>query len=224
MIDADGVWVERLRQWPFPPGTPALFLDRDGVLVEDHGFLTDPRAIRMIPGAGRIVAAANRLGIAVVVVTNQSGIGRGLFDWDAFVRVEAAIRARLAAAAGGQLDAVLACPHHPEALSPHAHPESPHRKPNPGMILKAAALFGLGLDQSWIIGDRATDLLAGKRAGLSGGLLVGPPHRPTAASEWQAAAGLADDGGFQVHRIGSIADAEGVLPWPLRAGQPLTDD
>lgn len=210
MIDADGIWVERPRRAAIPPGRPALFLDRDGVIVEDHGFLTEPGDVRMIGGAARLIADANRRGVAVVVVTNQSGIGRGLFDWNAFVRVEARIRAELADASA-ELDAVLACPHHPQALPPYRRAHSPDRKPNPGMLLKAAALLDLSLGTSWIIGDRHTDLLAGKSAGLAGGLHVATGEGGLAAE--RAAALALDDRHFRVAGIASIAGAAPWLPW-----------
>ena len=96
-----------------PPGRPALFLDRDGAVVEDTEYLCRAEDIVMIPGAAAVIAAANRLGIAVVLVTNQAGIGRGYYGWAEFKTVQQAIVAALARE-GARLDAVYACAHHPE--------------------------------------------------------------------------------------------------------------
>lgn len=150
------------------PGRPALFLDRDGVIVEEVHFLSRPQDARLVPEIGRAIAAVNRAGLPVVVVTNQSGIGRGLFGWPEFVEVQAAIGAQLSAA-GARWDAVLACGYEP---SPDARPDHPWRKPGPGMLLRSRAMMGIDLERSYIVGDRVTDLQAGFNAGLAGGWLV----------------------------------------------------
>lgn len=168
-IDAEGVWCEVLRR--VQHGRPALFLDRDGVLVEETEYLCRVEDIRMIEGAAALIAAANKKSVPVILVTNQAGIGRAYYDWNAFAVVQREIAARLAAG-GAQLDAVYACPHHPAGTGTFAHPDHPARKPNPGMLLRAATDLELDLVHSWLIGDKTSDIAAAKAAGLAGGVLV----------------------------------------------------
>jgi len=157
-------------------GRPALFLDRDGVIIVDTGYLGRADDLRMIGGVAPAIARYNALGIPVVVVTNQSGIARGYYDWNGFHAVQSALSAELAAA-GAHLDAVLACAYHAEGLEPLRVGDHPWRKPNPGMIFAAGKGMNLDLSRSWIVGDKAHDLAAGSAAGLAGGTLVSPYGR-----------------------------------------------
>jgi D-glycero-D-manno-heptose 1,7-bisphosphate phosphatase len=209
-IDDDGIWIEFAdRRRPRAVRRPALFLDRDGVVVEDTGYLSREADVRLISGASAVIARANRLGVPVIVVSNQSGIGRGLFDWAAFARVQAHINDLLAAEAA-RIDAVLACPHHPLAASPYTHPDAPWRKPNPGMLLKAAAHLNIELARSWIVGDRANDLLAGRRAGLAGGVHVATGEG-RGEDERRLALAL-DEDCFRVAVVDSIAGVSAHVP------------
>jgi D-glycero-D-manno-heptose 1,7-bisphosphate phosphatase len=167
-------------------GRAALFLDRDGVIIVDTHYLGRSEELRLLPGADAAIARANALGIPVVVVTNQSGIGRGYYDWTAFHAVQAALAAALAAE-GAHLDAVLACAYHGDARGAMQVADHPWRKPRPGMILEAVRRMRLDPSRSWIVGDRAHDLAAGLAAQLAGGTLVGA----AAAQERDAAARLA---------------------------------
>lgn len=168
-LNADGVWCEVAMR--LAPGRPALFLDRDGAVVEETEYLCRVEDVRMIPGAAGVVAAANKQGIAAVLVTNQAGIGRGYYGWDEFVSVQRAIAAALAEE-GAHFDAIYACPHHPQGKGAFAHADHPARKPNPGMLLKAAGDLSLDLRNSWLVGDKCIDLKAAKRAGIAGALHV----------------------------------------------------
>ena len=133
-------------------GRPALFLDRDGVVVEDVGYLRDPTKVALIPGAADAVARARTAGMAIVLVTNQSGVGRGYYDWAAFEAVQAEIGRRLdAEAPGARLDAEFACGFDPSGPAGADHP---WRKPAPGMLLAARDELGVELTASWIVGDR----------------------------------------------------------------------
>lgn len=143
---------------------PAVFVDRDGTLNEEVDYLSDPDHLALIPGAGEAVAKLNARGIPVVVVTNQSGIGRGRFTWADFDAVMTRM-ADLLAAAGAQTDAVYVAPHHEAGQGEYGVADHPDRKPNPGMLQRAAADHGLDLSRSWMIGDKAIDLEAGRRAG-----------------------------------------------------------
>ena len=156
---------------------PALFLDRDGVLNEEVGYLSEPDDLQPIPGSAAVVAEANRRGIPVVVVTNQGGIGRGKLSWADFARVQRRLLDHLTAA-GASPDMVLACPFHEDGEPPYRHPDHPDRKPRPGMLFRAATRLGLDLGRSWIVGDSARDMKAGHAAGLAGGVLVATGHGP----------------------------------------------
>ena len=186
-----------------------MFLDRDGVIVEEVGHLRRAEDVRLITGAAAVIAAANCAGMPVVVVSNQSGIGRGLFGWEDFAAVQQRMLEMLEAQ-GALIDAVLACPHHAEAEPPYRYPDHPSRKPNAGMILAAARLLPIDLAASWIIGDRVTDLSAGRNAGLAGGLLVftGCGDR---LGELEAAQRLAG-ASFRVFAGPSVAAALAFIP------------
>ena len=199
-LDAQGVWCQIMRRPP--PGRPALFLDRDGAIVEDTGYLHKVDDIVVIAGAAEVIAAANWRSIPVIMVTNQSGIARGYYGWDQFKSVQGAIVASLARG-GGRIDAVYACPHHPQGKGILAHPDHPARKPNPGMLLEAASALALDLKSSWLIGDKSDDIEAAKRAGIAGAFLVATGY---GSAERQRAATLATEA-FEVRFGRSIADA-----------------
>jgi D-glycero-D-manno-heptose 1,7-bisphosphate phosphatase len=200
LLNADGVWCEMAT--PTAPGRPALFLDRDGAVVEETEYLCRVEDIVMIPGAAEVITAANKRGVPVVVVTNQAGIGRGYYGWAEFAAVQKAIVAALAAESA-RIDAVYACPHHPQGQGSFAHPDHPARKPNPGMLLQAAADLALDLSKSWLVGDRAIDVEAAKRAGIAGAMQVATGY---GRAERQRASGLAS-ANFEVRFGRSIADA-----------------
>ncbi len=199
-IDPAGLWCEVLSH--SLGGGPALFLDRDGVVVEDTEYLSRVEDIAVIPGAGAVIAAANRQNIPVVLITNQGGIGCGYYGWDEFAAVQAHIMALLAAE-GAHLDAVYACPHHPEGRGAFAHADHPARKPNPGMLLRAAKDLSLDLAKSWLVGDKASDVEAARRAGLAGALQVLTGHGEAERSKM---AGFTTPR-FDLRLGGSIADA-----------------
>jgi len=199
-LDAQGVWCQIMRRPA--PGRPALFLDRDGAIVEDTGYLHKVDDIVVIAGAAEVIAAANWRSIPVIMVTNQSGIARGYYGWDQFKSVPGAIVASLARG-GGRIDAVYACPHHPQGKGILAHPDHPARKPNPGMLLEAASALALDLKSSWLIGDKSDDIEAAKRAGIAGAFLVATGY---GSAERQRAATLATEA-FEVRFGRSIADA-----------------
>lgn len=201
-----GVWF-RVPAKRYATPCPALFVDRDGVIIEDPGYLCRAAEMQLIPGAAEVIAYANRRGIPVIEITNQAGIGRGYYGWQEFLEVEAALADRLAEA-GATIDAVFACPYHREGVARWAHPDHPARKPRPGMLLLAARLMNLDLTSSWVVGDKHADLLSGQAAGLRGGLHVltgkGAAHR-AAVTAWQA-------GKFEVHTGASIRDTFALVP------------
>jgi D-glycero-D-manno-heptose 1,7-bisphosphate phosphatase len=144
---------------------PAAFLDRDGTLIDDVGFVSDPHDVRVlptVPDALRTFAAA---GYACVVVTNQSGVARGYFDEDAVHSINAEIVARLQAD-DVKVDAFYHCPHYDTGCD--------CRKPEPGMIRRAAREHGIDVARSAVVGDRASDIELGQRLGIPGVLVPGP--------------------------------------------------
>ncbi len=204
-LDSSGLWRE-VRADSLALPAPALFLDRDGTLIELVDYLCRADKVAPVAGAFESLAAAARAGLRVVIVTNQSGIGRGFYGWDAFAAVQERV-ITLAHAAGGRVDAVYACPALPES-------DAACRKPNPGMLHAAAADLAIDLGRSWIVGDSAGDLEAGRRAGLLRGWLVPTGH---GARDRAAAAGLARDGfrvtiGRPIAALGAALGADRASP------------
>jgi D-glycero-D-manno-heptose 1,7-bisphosphate phosphatase len=147
-------------------GVPAVFLDRDGLLIEDTGYPYLEEHLRFTPGASEAVRRLNQLGFLCVIVTNQSGVARGLFSEEQMKAFNALIVRRLASK-GAVIGAVYACPFHSEGqVEAWIHPDHPDRKPNPGMILRAIADHGIDPARSFLIGDRPSDLEAARRAGV----------------------------------------------------------
>lgn len=206
-IDDDGIWCEVLSEPPYHPA-PALFLDRDGVVVEEVHYLHSVEDCRLIDGAADLIKAANDKGWYTIIVTNQAGIARGIFGWPDFNIVQKKIIADLAAN-GARIDAVFACPHHEKGTGAFHHPDHPARKPNAGMLTRAADRLPIDLEQSWIIGDRASDIGAGQKAGLRGGLQVKTGHGSRDGETEQSLA-LAT-GHYSVRAINSIKDALDII-------------
>lgn len=147
---------------------PALFLDRDDTLVRDKGYMHRPEDLAWMPGAIDAVKAANDSGWLVVVVTNQSGIGRGLYSEADMHGFHAAMAADLQAA-GAHVDAWYFCPFHPDAAIPaYRAADHPDRKPNPGMLLRAMRDLPIDASRSVMIGNTDDDVEAARRAGLQG--------------------------------------------------------
>lgn len=145
----------------------AVFLDRDGVLVEDGGYLVDAAEIRVLEGVPEALAALAASGRALVVVTNQTVVSRGLATEDDVTRLNAEIEARLRAAGAPPLEGFYVCPHHPSATVPAFRADCDCRKPRPGLLLRAASELGLDLGASVLVGDRRTDVTAGALAGCA---------------------------------------------------------
>lgn len=142
----------------------AVFLDRDGTLIEEVHYLADPDQVRLIPGAAEAVRALNGAGALVIVVTNQAGVARGYFPESRVAEVHERL-SRLLAERGAKVDAYYHCPHHPTEGAGAYRGECACRKPKPGMLLTAARDFDIDLARSWMIGDKACDAGAGAAAG-----------------------------------------------------------
>jgi D-glycero-D-manno-heptose 1,7-bisphosphate phosphatase len=136
-----------------------VFLDRDGTIIEEVGYLREPAGVKLIPGAAGGIRRLNERGVAVVVVTNQAGVGRGYFPETAVAEVHGEVARQLAGAGGGaRWDAIYYCPHHPDDACDC-------RKPGPGMFRRAAAEHGLDLTRSFVVGDKVSDVRAGALLG-----------------------------------------------------------
>lgn len=209
-LGADLLWRE-LRVQPFPQPVPALFLDRDGVMVEERIYLSDPRDVKLLPGITELIRAARALAMPVVEITNQAGIAHDYFTWADFVKVENELT-RLLGEQGAAVDAIFACPFHPDGRPPYGQPDHPWRKPNPGMLLEAASMLNLDLRRSVLVGDKAIDLQAARSAGLGLGIHVLTGHGR--AHETSSRALAAND--FAVRIVTHAGEAAPVLLEEMR--------
>lgn len=145
-----------------------VIFDRDGVLNVDHGYAYEPSKLEWVPGARAAVRRVNDAGAVAVIATNQSGIGRGYYaesDMEAFH----AEMLRQLAADGGRIDGIYFAPHHEDAVEDRYRvADHPDRKPNPGMLLRALADFGVAPEDAVMIGDKPSDMEAARRAGVHG--------------------------------------------------------
>lgn len=145
---------------------PAVFLDRDGTLLVEKDYLSDPDEVELVPGAAGALAELADAGYLLVVVTNQSGIARGLYDEEAYEAVTRRMEAVLGEA-GVTLDAVKHCPHHPDHTGPCGC-----RKPATGMHLEAAGELAIDPAASWYVGDKLSDVLPARELGGRGILVL----------------------------------------------------
>ena len=160
----------------------AVFFDRDGTLMEEVHYCNDPAKVRVFPGVPEALARLKRAGFAVIVISNQSGIARGLITEDQYRAVQAEF---LRQAGAALIDATYYCPDLPDAASKR-------RKPEPGMVLEAAAEHGIDLAASFFVGDREPDIECGRRAGTRSILVrTGYGARETCAADWVCADAVA---------------------------------
>jgi D-glycero-D-manno-heptose 1,7-bisphosphate phosphatase len=193
----------RLLARPCPAPTPALFLDRDGVLIEDKNHLCDPQEVVLCYGAKTLLKNAKQRHWPVVVITNQSGIARGYFDWKAYEQVTDRVLELLGTEA--PLAAIYANGHGPDGAP------SSWRKPSPAMLQAASSDLQIDLTRSLLIGDRLSDLQAGSRAGLAwlGHVQTGHGQRERSAVEhWGAQRGIEAQGttNFELAFLHSLLD------------------
>ena len=159
---------------PTPPSNRAVFLDRDGVINQmvyhpDFGTVdspANPDEFVLLPGVTEAIAELNRMGLLVIVVSNQPGIAKGKFTKTLLDRVTQKMHASVQAG-GGRVDAVYFCLHHPDAVVPELKIKCDCRKPRPGLLLQAAKDLHIDLNRSCMVGDGVTDVLAGQRAGVT---------------------------------------------------------
>jgi histidinol-phosphate phosphatase family protein len=153
---------------------PAVFLDRDGTLIEEKNYLARPEQVRVLPGVPEALVMLRSAGFACVVVTNQSGVGRGLFTEQDLHTVNEEMVRQLRQA-GATIDGLYYCCIAPR-IKDKTIIEHTHRKPGPGMLLQAVHELGLDLSRSWMVGDSASDILAGRHAGCRANILLRTGH------------------------------------------------
>ena len=154
--------------------TSAVFLDRDGTLIEHVHYLSDPKDVKLVQGAAQAIHAMHEAGYLCVVVTNQSAIGRGMLTHNDLERIHDEVNRQLSKE-NAAVDAWYSCPIVP-ATDDQTVVEHPDRKPGPGMLLRAARELSIDVSQSWMIGDMISDALAGQAAGCKGSILTRNPH------------------------------------------------
>ena len=145
---------------------PAVFLDRDGTINEQMGYINHITRFHLLPGVGAAIRSLNQAGLPVAVVTNQSGLARGYFPESLLDEVHEKMRRQLALE-GARIDGLYICPHHPEAKEERFRLACNCRKPKTGLLEQAAAEMGLDLARSYVVGDRWSDLRCGAAVGAT---------------------------------------------------------
>lgn len=198
---------------------PAVFVDRDGTLMEEVGFCGDPQGVKLIPGASTALRQLREQGFRIVIVTNQSGIGRGYYSEQDFERVQQELFRQLG---GAELvDATYFCPDHPEV-------KPSRRKPAPDMLLDAARDLGLDLSRSYMVGDREGDVGAGHNASCRSVLVLSGEVRDPGgtaadmvaqtiadAAEWILAHRQVEDAGLSVRSFQRLGEGDDSIAWLL---------
>ena len=149
----------------------AAFIDRDGTLTEEVGYVNHPKRLRLLPRSAEAIRQLNAAGLAAVVTTNQTGVARGYFSQDVLNAVNDELVSQLKRE-GAHLDGIYVCPHHPTEGEPPFRARCECRKPRPGLFLRAASELGLDLAVSTVVGDKPSDVLAARRAGARGVLVL----------------------------------------------------
>jgi D,D-heptose 1,7-bisphosphate phosphatase len=153
----------------------AIFLDRDNTIIEDPGYINNPDQVKLLEGAPEALSSLKALGYKLVVVSNQSGVARGIVTEEILGQIHKRLE-QLLAEKGVSLDRIYYCPYHTEGVIPKYRKESDWRKPNPGMLLAASSDMDIDLRESWMVGDTTNDIEAGARAGCRTIMLAGRTH------------------------------------------------
>lgn len=190
-------------------GRPTLFLDRDGVLVEEVDYLGRVEDVRLLDGVADLLEHARSQGFAVGVVTNQAGVGRGYYGWADFEAVQAEI-ARQIGAGDTPFDFIAASGCHPQAVTPELRVDGhPWRKPNPGMLTHAAEVLDLDLSRSVMAGDHLTDMQAGAAAGVDTLVHLRTGHGRRLRPEVE----IFGEGRRDLRLAEDLADLRGQIDW-----------
>jgi D-glycero-D-manno-heptose 1,7-bisphosphate phosphatase len=150
---------------------PAVFIDRDGTINEEMGYVNHLSRMLLLPRSGKAIRLLNKHNIPTIVVTNQSGVARGYFDEALISKVHGKL-SRLLRKEGAHVDKIYYCPHHPTVGKPPYRKHCSCRKPQTGMLKKAAKDFAIDLGRSYIVGDRMKDIYFGHAAGLKAVLVL----------------------------------------------------
>jgi len=142
----------------------AIFMDRDGTLIKDPGYINNPDQVKLLSGTSEALKQFKEMGYKRVIVTNQSGVARGIVSEDVLKKIHKQLK-KLLAQEGTGIEEIYYCPYHPDGVIEKYRKESENRKPNPGMILAAAKKMDIDLSRSWVIGNSYRDIAAGQRAG-----------------------------------------------------------
>ena len=153
----------------------AIFLDRDNTIIEDPGYINNPDQVKVVEGVPEALSSLRALGYKLVVVSNQSGVARGIVTEEALGQIHKRLE-QLLAEKGVSLDRIYYCPYHTEGVIPKYRKESDWRKPSPGMLLAASRDMDIDLQESWMVGDTASDIEAGAKAGCRTIMLAGRAH------------------------------------------------
>jgi len=202
----------------------AIFLDRDKTLVEDPGYISSPEQLKLLPGIPEALIQLSRLGYKLVVVTNQSGVARGIITEQKLKEINEYLE-QLLERNGVKLDAIYYCPHHPDGSVQKYRRESDLRKPNPGMLLLAAKQMDIDLSNSWMIGNSHRDIIAGRRAGCKTILLDTPGATKTAMDYTTAELATSTPDYKAVNMkeaVNIIRRHEGLLKKPFLALEPTS--
>ena len=153
----------------------AIFLDRDNTIIEDPGYINNPDQVKLLEGAPEALSSLKALGYKLVVVSNQSGVARGIVTEEVLGQIHKRLE-QLLAEKGVSLDRIYYCPYHIDGVIPKYRKDSDWRKPNPGMLLAAGRDMDIDLKESWMVGDSPSDIEAGARAGCRTIMLAGRTH------------------------------------------------
>jgi D,D-heptose 1,7-bisphosphate phosphatase len=201
----------------------AIFLDCDGTLIEDHGYINHPDQVMLLAGVTDALVELRAMGYKLVVVSNQSGVARGIVTEKALAQIHSRLK-KLLAEKNVSLDRIYYCPYHPDGVVEKYRKESDDRKPAPGMLLTAAKKMRIDLNQSWMIGDSDCDIEAGSQAGCRTILINYSAHRrlePPASNPDYRAVNMKEAVNIikQHHRSTAKAVAQ---PQPPEEAQPQT--
>jgi D-glycero-D-manno-heptose 1,7-bisphosphate phosphatase len=159
---------------------PALFMDRDGTISEEVGYVNHPSRFRLFPYTAKAIRLLNENGWLAIVVTNQAGVARGYFSEDIIVQIHDRVRQELENEPA-RLDAIYYCAHHPSVGEPPYRLDCDCRKPKPGLIQRAATDFDIDLERSWMVGDRYGDIELARNAGVHAAFVLSGYGR----GEWE---------------------------------------